>query len=41
MLFDYQTRVWTEIASSGKLFYHLELSPDGKYLYYLDLLEAG
>jgi|HubBroStandDraft_6_1064221.scaffolds.fasta_scaffold00325_16 Tol biopolymer transport system component/DNA-binding winged helix-turn-helix (wHTH) protein len=41
MLFDFQTRDWREIASNGKLFYFLEPTPDGKWLYFQDLLEAG
>lgn len=41
MLFDFQTHDWREIASNGKLFYYLESTPDGKWLYFQDLLEAG
>lgn len=41
MLFDFQTHDWREIASNGKLFYFLESTPDGKWLYFQDLLEAG
>ncbi len=41
MLFDFQTSEWREIASKGKLFYFLESTPDGKWLYFQDLLEAG
>jgi serine/threonine protein kinase/Tol biopolymer transport system component len=41
MLFDFQTRDWKQIASNGKLFYYLEPTRDGKYLYFQDLLESG
>ena len=41
MLFDFKTRSWREIASNGKLFYYLESTPDGKWLYFQDLLETG
>jgi eukaryotic-like serine/threonine-protein kinase len=41
MLFDFQTRDWKPIATNGKLFYYLEATRDGKYLYFQDLLESG
>jgi len=41
MLFDFATQKWTEIAGSGKLFFHLESTRDLKYLYFQDLLEPG
>ena len=40
-LFDFQTQKWEEIASAGRLFYYLEATRDGKYLYFQDLGEAG
>ncbi len=40
-LFDFQTQKWKELASAGKLFYYLEATRDGKYLYFQDLSEAG
>jgi hypothetical protein len=41
MLFDFQTQKWKEIARGGKLFHHLESTPDAKYLYFQDLLAPG
>jgi WD40-like Beta Propeller Repeat len=41
MLFDFQTQRWKEIASGGKLFYHLEPTRDLQYLYFQDLLAPG
>jgi serine/threonine protein kinase/Tol biopolymer transport system component len=40
MLFDFQTRSWKEIAH-GKFFDHLERTPDAKYFYFQDVLDAG
>jgi WD40-like Beta Propeller Repeat len=40
MLFDFQTRGWKEIAH-GKFFDHLERTPDAKYFYFQDVLDAG
>jgi eukaryotic-like serine/threonine-protein kinase len=41
MLFDFQTQKWKEIATGGRLFYHLESTPDLRYLYFQDLLAPG
>jgi serine/threonine protein kinase/Tol biopolymer transport system component len=41
VLFDFQTQRWKEIASGGKLFYHLESTRDLQYLYFQDLLAPG
>jgi DNA-binding winged helix-turn-helix (wHTH) protein/Tol biopolymer transport system component len=40
MLFDFQTRGWKEIAH-GKFLDHLERTPDAKYFYFQDVLDAG
>jgi DNA-binding winged helix-turn-helix (wHTH) protein/dipeptidyl aminopeptidase/acylaminoacyl peptidase len=40
MLFDFQTRSWKEIAH-GRFFDHLERTPDAKYFYFQDVLDAG
>ena len=41
MLFDFKTHDWKQIGANGKLFYYLEGTRDGKYLYFQDLLESG
>ena len=41
MLFDFKTQRWKELASGGKLFYHLESTRDLQYLYFQDLLSPG